>query len=193
MSYISVYGFGANGEICSEVDIPNAWRGFMAVWRTMEERYLPQYVPAWARPLGLYPGASPKQILEKMSYLPSRCADFANPNAVQEVWNLVDDEHVPLDERICMCATFDKVLVKRESFKRVAQAFRTFDGVTCLPEQADVLESFAKDDNIIAAGFSSSLVTGWAGRGIEDKDGNCRGYNCLTQDDHFWLSDDIKF
>ena len=99
--------------------------------------------------------------------------------SMKQVWNLVNDEKVPMKERIVLCTTFDNCLIAKEDIPKVIEAFKAFDGNTNLQEQADVLEDIYNDENCIAVGIhqNSSSCQQWY------------NYNCLKQNDHFYVSE----
>lgn len=173
MSCTEIYGFDREGNAYWEADIKNAWRGSMAIWRIMEERHLPPNL-LYGRPL-------------------SRLV--VSLNAAKEVWALADNKEIPEHERIVMLTTMDKCLVKKENLSKVIEAFRKFEGVTSLPEQADILEQMMADDDCIAVGWNQTSInySFWSeGGGYNEEADESIPYNCLTQNKHFWLFDDLN-
>lgn len=171
MSTTDIYGFDKQGNAYHAGEVYNSWRGGMAVWRIMEERYLP--------PL--------KMFGIEISRLVAQSA-----NKADEVWNLVERSDVSETDRIAMIATFDRCLVRKEDLPIVIKAFREFEGETSLPEQAEILEQMYGDDECIAVGFNQTSVNEpvWD---KYDKDARMTiPYNCIKQNDHFWLSDMLK-
>ena len=49
MSYTELYAFDKTGKAKLFGTVHNAWRGAMRVWRIMEERYLPLYIPDFVK------------------------------------------------------------------------------------------------------------------------------------------------
>lgn len=41
MSYTELFGFDKNGDAFYYSEVRNAWRGGMAIWQRLEEKYLP--------------------------------------------------------------------------------------------------------------------------------------------------------
>ena len=165
MSCTEIYAFKRNGEAHHFADVTNAWRGGMAVWLTMDKRYLTDN-----------------------TYLP-------NMTRMAATWKLADNEAVPEHERIVLFTTFDNCLVKKENLPKVIEAFLNFDGDTSLPEQAKVLELIMDDDDYIAVGWNQTSVNGdcWETMGGYDPEtGENLPYNCLTMDKHYWLFDELK-
>lgn len=129
MSYIQIFKFDreGNSEIISRVK--NSWRGSMAIWEIMGNKYCGH-------------GASVFDV-EKM----------------RKIWNLADSADVSVTERIVLFTTLDKCLVKKENLDKVIRAFRDFRGDTSLPEQADILEELLNDDDCIAVGWHQNDIS----------------------------------
>lgn len=154
MSYIEIFKFDENGDSESFGTVNNTWLGAMRVWDILGKKYCGH-------------GAS---IFDK--------------GQMEAIWNLVGNKTVTLDEKIVLCTTFDKCLVKKEDIPKVIDAFRKFDfdGNTNLNEQADILESLYEEPNCIAVGFHQNNVS-------------CEqwfDYNCIRNNEHFWLFDELK-
>ncbi len=47
MSSTEIFGFDKEGNAFGQADVNNAWRGAMAIWRILEERYLPPHRPSY--------------------------------------------------------------------------------------------------------------------------------------------------
>ena len=163
MSYTEIYGFDRNGDAYPCAKVNNAWRGAMAVWRIMEGRHLP----------------------------PAPYSRLMNPIEAKAVWKLCDDKSVPEHERIVMLSTMDKCLVKKENLPRLIEAFRKFEGDTSLPEQADIMEGLLADDDCIAVGWNQTSVSTAVWSRYDEEADEENPYNCLHENDHFWLFDDL--
>ena len=197
MSYTEIYAFGKDGKAFFVGEVRNAWSGAMAVWRLMEERHLPLYVPSWVDGTRWYrPGMSDEEMIQHIGYRPTRCTVHFNPerDPMQDIWDLQNNKAIPVHERICLYTTLDKALVKRENIPAVIEAFLDFGGDTSLPEQASLLEDVLKDPDVIAVGWNQTSVCAdtWANYGGYDteKDESIP-YNCLTGTDHFWIFDEL--
>lgn len=129
MSYTEIFKFDKNGSSESVADIENSYRGCIAVWNCLGEKYL-----------GV--GAS-----------------IFDLSVMKRIWNLMDDKRVSFDERVVMATTLDKCLVKKEDFSKVITAFRNFGGETSLSEQAEVLEELLEDDDCIAVGWHQNSIS----------------------------------
>lgn len=169
MSYVEMSFFGKDGTVKCSVEFRNAHCGAMAVWRYLDEKYLPPF--------------------EKYGIPMSRMLD---ENEVQKWWDLQHDERLTESERICLLSTFDKVIIFRANFERLAKAFREFGAEnTHLPAEADALDEALKDSEIIALGFCQTSVcqNEWTrnrNRSEED-DAEYEFYNILTGEDHWNL------
>lgn len=175
MSYTEIYAFDKEGNAHLYGKIQNAWRGAMAVWRTMEERYLPPYQMH---------GIKTSRTLGGI---------FGGKNPAMEIWKLADSLKVPIDERIVLHTTFDKCLVKKEHLHCVIDAFNRFDGDTSLQLQAQILEQMEKDPDIIAVGWNQTSVIAdtWSNYRYDDVIDAPMPYNCLTGQDHYWLFEQL--
>lgn len=192
MSYTEIFGFDKEGNVYCQANIRNAWRSGMAVWRFLEDKYLPPYIPQYAQHRG---ATSPEECEKRLGYKPTRCSSAFERGAMDEIWGLADRQDVELTDRICLFTTFDKCLVKRADIQKVIEAFRAFKGDTSLKEQADVLEQMYADENCIAVGWNQTSVNcdTWANFGGYDKDNDTPiPYNCLTGTEHYWLFDELK-
>jgi len=189
MSYTEIFGFDKEGNAYWEADVSNAWRGAMAVWRTLEKKYLPTYRPSYV------PAYIPdSDIKGYLGYEPSRCT-CSDEKAWHEVWALASKEDVPLADKIVLCTTFDKVLVKKEDLPRVILAFEMFEGETSLKEQAVILRRMFDGDKCIAVGWNQTSVNAdtWTTiGGYDEEKEEHTPYNCLKQNDHWWLFDKLK-
>ena len=149
----------------------------MAVWQTMEKRYLPQFYDH---------GVKTSRMLS---------CKHGKDDPAREVWALADNPEIPLHERIAMFVTFDDCLVKAEDIPRMVDALREFEGETSLKEQADILEKLARDPEVIAVGWNGTSVNAenWANSGGYDEEAEeVLPYNCLTGDRHYWLFDELR-
>lgn len=177
MSYTEIYGFNKEGNGFFKDEIENSWRGAMAVWRRLEEKYLPP--------------------LEKEEHTygdqkTSRCFLF-NDEGLKEIWGLVNNKEVSDDDRVCLVTTFDNVVIKKECLPAVIKAFRNFDGESSLPEQADVLQELYDDPNCIAVGWNQTSVnaTTWSTYEHDDVKDESIPYNLSTGEGH-WYFDPAK-
>lgn len=188
MSCTEIYGIKKNTVECIG-ETRNSWRGAMAIWMFLEKKYLPKYVPDWARALG-----------EKDQEY-SRTTVMGQGNGpIKEIWDLFKSPKVTKSERIVLGSTFDNVLAKVESIDKVLQAFREFGGDTTLKEQADIIEQALKEDpEIVAIGWNQTSVSGntWAHEKFDEDTEEYIGYNLETGTRHWFLveaieNDDLK-
>lgn len=144
MSYTEIYRVTPKGNTRFEGEIHNAFRGAMAVWKYLEEKYLP--------PFFLH-GQKFNRMFGEM----------------QEVWDLSKDQRLSEAERICLLSTFDNVMVLKEDIPKLCAAFREFAGETSLPEQATLIETIPKD-NMWGIVWNQTSVNGdLPGKNVKDK------------------------
>lgn len=182
MSYTEIYKFKKNGNAESLADVRNSWRGAMAIWNILDIRYLPPYIPEWAKSLAE----------QKDRYY--RSGDF-DGEALKEVWALFDREDILLVDRIALGTTFDNVIVMREDIPKVISAFESFVGETSLPEQAAILTNALKNDDLIAIGWNQTSVNGdtWTNiGGYDEENEEYLPYNILTMTEHWNLFQDLS-
>jgi hypothetical protein len=137
MSYTEIYRITKAGNTIMAGEIQNSWRGAMAVWNILEDRYLP-----------------PKLVYGMKI---SRMSSFS-PADQQEVWDLVNDTRLTESEKIVLQSTFDNVLVLKDDIYKLTKAFREFNGNTSLPEQADLIEQIATHKNCWAICWNQTSV-----------------------------------
>lgn len=169
MSYTEIVGFNKEGNAYSQADIHNAFRGAMAIWRAMEEKYLT---------VGRF----------------SRCV-MGNEKDMREIWDLAGSNKVSENDKICLASTFDNVVVKRKDFQKVITAFREFDAETSLKEQADVLEEMLADEDCIAVAWNQTSVnknTWLSGGGYDEKTDDYIPYNLNGGERHFYMFDESE-
>lgn len=197
MSYTEIYAFNKKGFAYFYGEIRNAWRGAPAVWREIEKRHLPAYIPSYVKCCNWYrPGMTAEEVAKRNGFMPTRASSMPtkDENPTAEIWALADDVIIPEHERIVLHTTFDRCLVKKEDLPRVIESFRSFGGETNLPEQANILERIMADPEIVAVGWNQTSVNAdtWTNAGgyDEEKD-EASPYNCLTGDQHYWLFDEL--
>lgn len=164
MSYTEIVGFNKEGNAYSQADIHNAFRGAMAIWRAMEEKYLA---------VGRF----------------SRCV-MGSEKDMKEIWDLVKSEKVSDNDKICLASIFDNVVVKKKDFQKVITAFREFSAETSLKEQADVLEEMLADEDCIAVtrNQTSANENTWLNGGGYDKEKDEHiPYNLFNGEKHQYI------
>ena len=185
MSDTEIFGFNREGNEYKEAEIKNAWRGAMAVWESLEEKYLPQYRPSHT------PSFITDEILVSyLQYKPTRMRDFSNEGGMKEVWELANDARLEDYEKVVLATTFDNYIVKKEDFPELVSAFREFGGNNSLAEQADIIEKMYGDENCIAVGFNQTSVnhTCWANsEGIDEESQRYIPYNIIKGTRHIDL------
>jgi hypothetical protein len=178
MSYTEIYKFKKDGNAECFAEIRNAYRGAMLVWRIIEKKYLPPYIPTW--------------VMGDTSQEYSRASDFAG-NGLKEVWGLFDAGKLSEVDKIALGSTFDNVVVMKQDLPKTIEAFRVFEGETSLKEQADAIEKELENDgDFIAIAWNQTSVNCDAWISDEtglDEDGEeiYLPYNLLKHDKHWNL------
>lgn len=191
MSYTEIFGFDKDGNAYSAGEVQNAWRGAWSVWTYFEDKYLPLYIPDYIKYTIWYkPNMSNEEVISKNGFKPTRLN--SNDGSIQEIWNLVDDTSISVNERIVLMTTFDKVLVKKENLQQVINAFNSFPNKdTSLKQQAQILQTLLNDNNCIAVGWNQNSVCADNWTNFNKVDDTIKPYNCLKQDEHCWLFDEL--
>ena len=184
MSYTELFYFNKKGEANKLSTHQNAWRGAMAVWKLMEDKYLPPYIPDWARAIG-----DPGQTYSRTASM------FGDDMAIKEIWQLADKDDVSMEDKIVLCTTFDKAIVKKENLPQTIEAFRVFNkanqGITSIGAQAYALEKAHKDPDCIAVAWNqTSACSAWVFS--YDDDHELIKYNVLTDAEHWEVFESLK-
>lgn len=182
MSYTEIYGLTDNDAFCIG-ETKNAWRGAMKIWMDLERKYLPSLPPhAWEISES-----------EKQEYH-SRTSMLFDESKMKEIWELVNNANMTVNERIVMASTFDNVLVRKENISRLLDAFNEYSNETSLKEQAEIIRlAVEEDEEIIAIGWNQTSVTGdtWHNAGGYDEDDNPIGYSMERQSEHWFLFEEL--
>lgn len=102
MSHSRLFFFDKNNEIIEVKELQNAWGGAAYIWDCLYNKYL----------------KNPDK--EYDNWLSSVMKE---PN---KLWNLVDDERLPMFAKVCLMYTFDRIIVKKENFVKLSQDFDEF-------------------------------------------------------------------
>jgi hypothetical protein len=158
----------------------NSWLGAMAIWKILEDKYLPPYHPDY-----------PERIDRKYS----RTSAIFNMNVMRPIWELYKKEEVSYIDKIVLGTTFDNVLIKIENIEKVIIAFEDFKGKTNLKEQVNIIrEGLKKNEDVIAIGWNQTSVNEnkWDSTNFDEDEGTSLGYNLEKETDHWYLFDEIK-
>ena len=180
MSYTEIYKFNENKDIELIGETPNSFRGAMAIWTLLEERYLPSLPPlAWS-------WGTDKEEKYHSRTLPS----FDGEDKMQEIWNLFEDERLSEQERLVLGTTFDYVVIRSIHIPKVIESFRSFEdeGRTTLKEQADIIEKAFNEGDITAICWNQTSVNSDAWEGDYDEESDeCTVYNLDRYSKHQFL------
>lgn len=114
------------------------------------------------------------------------------------IFALYKDAKIDRVDRIVLGATFDTVIVSKDTLEETIKAFREFASKnegTSLDEQADMLKDILEDEDYIAVAFNQTSVC--ENRWIKtsyDESGEERdeSYDCINEKNHFLLIEDIN-
>jgi hypothetical protein len=186
MSATEIYGFDQDGDAHQVGEVENAWRGAMAIWAEVERRYLPEYIPEWAK------GMSNDFIQRFHKDGFSRLTDVLNLDAMKEILELFEKNEVSLVNKIVLGTTFDHVVVKREDMPRLMEAFRAFEGNTSLKEQADIIQAMYESGEWVAVAWNQTSVNADTWDQFDFDEDKAEPYNLNRFDKHWFLFDGIK-
>ena len=180
MSYTVIYRIDKTGDVTSQSDIKNAWRGAMAIWTIIENKYLPPY---------FHP--SLRKIISRT------IIGCMEPELYREIWDLSKGDTISDLDKIVLCSTYDRWIVLKENFNAVIDAFNSFEGETSLKEQAEVIKSLIDDNDCIGIAWNqTSACSGvWD---VYDKNeegeekGDARPYNIFKESWHTNLFEEIS-
>ncbi|MBU2177531.1 MAG: hypothetical protein KJ556_20765 [Gammaproteobacteria bacterium] len=163
MSYTTLYSISKDGNVYSFREFRNAFRSAYLVWDNMAKRYLGK-----------------------------EASSFMIGNNMQQVWDLWTKEDIPEAHRLTMAATFDHVIVRRENFETLANAFdqyaKDFADPGHIPAQANALRELATTDCLGACWQQTSVAEDlWQIWNYEEDEG--RPYNINVDEGHWFLFD----
>jgi hypothetical protein len=165
MSRTTIYAAPKSGPMYEIAEYPNAWGSAAYVWSAL---------------CGAYLGDS--------SFWMMRSSE------AEKLWALAKDPSVSECERLTLLSTFDRAMVRHDSFLKIAQAFREFHakyppkGVCHLLSWAALLESLASDEQVFAIGWQQTSVSEnlWQVREGED---TWRPYDLARDAGHFFVGE----
>lgn len=187
MSCTEINVIKKNGKCEQYSETHNSFRGAMAIWLRMEEKYLPEFIPDWAK-------RNPQWLVDengqpKRFY---RMHQFAE-NKGKEIWELFSSDKVSRIDKIVLGSTFDWTIVMKENLLELIEAFENFDGITSLKEQAEILKEISNNKQFIGVCWNQTSVNEnkWIAFEYTDK-GKPKPYNILKQTKHFDLFANLK-
>lgn len=152
MSRTEVYAIRKNGEVTLFKENPNSFRWSPVVWTELEERHLPPFRPSFI------PDDIPDSLIESYAgHKPMR----HGPEDLKEVWNLFHTDKLSVAERWVLGSTYDNVIVLKEDFPSLIEAYRSFfneENGSSLLELADIYEEMKEDEEIIGIAWSISQI-----------------------------------
>ncbi len=177
MSHTTIYTVPKSGSVIPAAEYNNAFGGAWFVWNVMYEAY------------------------EK------RPDEYMHQDAVMKrIWALFKADRIEFFERAVMGSTFDRVMVRREHWPRLAECMEQFyakhydttKGTVCsIRAQATTLKKLFDEapEEIIAVCWCQTSVNGDAwykyGDGIGEDGEDERGYDITKDDGHWFLFDEL--
>ena len=178
MSRSVLYVFGADGKVATESEYSNGWGYAMPVWNWLADRYLPG---------------------NKTWFIDGKGAP---------VFNLRDDPSLEDWERICLMASFDWAIVRKERFPDLVSAFRTAQDRIRGKHPAHVCHYGPMADRIEALANHPVMAVAWLATSVSESlwwvydDCTCtcgdvhkvqegRAYNILADTSHWDVFEEI--
>jgi hypothetical protein len=189
VSWTEIYAFDKEGNAKLFGEIQNSWRGGIAIWAILEERYLPPYIPDYVKACNWYkPDMCYKEIISRNGFKPTRLSSMGNEKAINDIWDLAYDEKVADVDKTVLLTTFDNAVVRIENVPEIIKAFKQFDGETSLKEQSDILQEIVDSGEYIAVAWNQTSVSGdsWNFGYDEEKD-ESTPYNLNKGDKHWYI------
>lgn len=91
------------------------------------------------------------------------------------------------------CENSERALCTVQDLTKVIAAFNAFEGETSLKEQALILQEMLEDETCIAVGWNQTSVNAdtWLSYNYDEELEDYVPYNCLEQNEHYWLFDEL--
>ena len=163
-----------SGDVEYHQEYGNAWGGHARIWTSIWDKYIKDHSKEYDTWL------SPSENQERL-------------------WASYKDEHIPIQVRVVMAMTFDRVLIAKAQFKLMATTLRKFmelfpyGGVDHLPAWADELELLVDDETVDAVGFHATSVAENPFEVYREEEDDSRPYNVNTDEGHAYLFDMDEF
>lgn len=193
MSYTTVYKIDKDGDVIEHIDIKNAHNITMLIWRIIFDLYKDYFIDEVERPEWM-----PKEW--NMSF-----SDLQMSGDMKPFWDLYLNENVLLEHRIVLASTFDRVIILKENFSELINAyekfikqmseeeFKEFFGkydFSSLKQFVKVVKELQKDDDCIGLTTCISLIASfWE---VYNEKGEYTPYNINKSGNHYNLFDDFK-
>lgn len=173
MSYTSLFGVPASGELETVAEYRNGWGSAPVIWEFIWNKYLRTREAEKKYESAMHPQGN----LQKV-------CDLANDGKLQEY------------ERICVQLTYDRCIIRKEDFPKVAAALDTMYAATYNGEYVNHLKAIA-DDLRAADKWASYIGCCFRHTSVgdewtvyeKDEDGNsdCRKYDVSRDEGHWFL------
>lgn len=118
MSSTKIFAAFSDGDMVTVASISNAFQGAFHVWDTLVSKYMGS----------------------KLAFM------MMDTKVMQRLWDLAEDPRLSPNERLVHLSTFDRVYVRRENMRAVADAIEAFEPTTPnLKAQAEAIRKAWED------------------------------------------------
>lgn len=151
-----------------------------AVKTNGEVSYYDRAKNAWGGAMHIWQTLAKKHIGDGFSF-------FAD---MKPVWNLADNESVPMHERIVLASTFDKAIAKKDFLPTLIEAFEEFAAefpTPTLEKEIEILKTMQDDPEVIGVCWNQTSVNGDPWSVYDEDNDDSIPYNINTNDDHWFL------
>ena len=191
MSSTTIHVFGVKGVRVDAVEFRNGHTA-PCLWQYLWKKYM-------ARPAarsGAYIDSDGAFYMDEQEELPQ-----GDTPRLSEFWRLHKDQRLSWFERVALRSTYDHIVVRREHFLRVAEAFDAFTAahvpagathVWHLPGYAEVLRRLANDEQVLGIGWTQTSVCDmFVGKHTDESEelpyGEYLPYDLNTRDEHHFM------
>lgn len=183
----NIHKVNKKGDVIKHIGISQSLLGALTIWRAMEEKYLPPYIPDWAR-----------NIADGRNHF--RTFDFKNTGAIQDLWDLPNTGDMEEGDKHVLLSTYDNCMVKRENIPRLIFSYMAFlweqgaDFKSNIDKQLEAIREIYEDEEYIAICRDQTSVFEQRYTVIEDEEtGEVieeRPYNIYKDSSHWFLYGD---
>lgn len=135
---ITIYKVEKDTKNIIEYETIDGGLAVIEFWMKMEEKYLPCIENHSRLSIGLLGNKKLK---------------------VQEIWNLVDDKQLTIEERMIMASTFDFMIIKKEYIPFMIEVYCSQYANKAMKDISSVLKNLYKDNNCFGYGIIWSSVS----------------------------------
>lgn len=193
MSHTTVYKIDKDGDVINHSDIKNVNLISVLIWRIMFDLYNDYFINDIERPEWM-----PDDWILSFS-------DLQIAGDMKPFFNLFSNEDVLLEHRIVFASTFDRVIIMKENFPKLInayekfikqmtdEAFNEFFGdfdFSALRNFVTIIKKLQDDDDCIGITTCISLIASFWD--VYDEGGKYTPYNIFKHNNHYKLFDYFK-